>query len=117
MTNPDFTYVPEPNAPILKTALAAQSSNQKSNDLAYAAACAAYRIRSGEPDPKLWKPLIELEPEDRRALVREYLTQAYRSMQRRAEVAEGGKRSDAGDAAISQLAKRYGVVADSAAKV
>ena len=95
MTNPDFTYLGRLEAiPPMKPSAA--------NDFAYRAAVESSRIRSVEPDPRKWKELIAVVPEDIRPLVREYLLQAYRAL--KGNPVE--KKSSAGDAAIAELAKR-----------
>lgn len=72
----DFTYVPEPT-PSTPTRGLGTGSQKSANDLAYRAASAAYRIRSTEPDAKLWRPLLDALPDDIRELTRTYLVQFH----------------------------------------
>jgi len=78
---------------------------RKPNQIARDAATLAWRISNEEPDPAKWKARIEAAPEELRECLREYLKQKYRAMQHKAK----GKRSEAGDAALAALAKRYGI--------
>ena len=89
----DFIYQAEPASPVTPS-----SSQQAKNDLAHRAASASYKIRSSEPDPKRWGPLIQALPDEIRDCAREYLAQHYRSMKDRERIAAGGKRSATGDA-------------------
>jgi hypothetical protein len=99
MNNPDFTYTGT-----LSASPSVRTPQSEENERAYTAASLSYKIRSTEPDPAKWKPLIEDCPEDVRALVREYLAQAWRSMKR----ARLGKQCEAGDKAIGELKQRFG---------
>lgn len=76
----------------------------KPAEIARQAATLAWRISNEEPDPAKWKARIEAAPEELRACLREYLAQKWRTLQRQAK----GKRSEAGDATMAELGKRYG---------
>jgi hypothetical protein len=71
------------------------------------AASLCWRIRNEQPDPAKWKPLIEAADPELHECLREYLKQAFRELKERARRQEG-KRTEAGDAAMAELGRRYG---------
>lgn len=109
MTHQDFTYggILEPARPEVPRE-PPDPKPRRPADVARDAAALCWRIRSSEPDPTKWRPLIDAADPELRECLREYLKQAYREMQQRQRRETVGKRCEAGDAAMAALKQRYG---------